>query len=180
MDCVEGCKTDSGAVLTLHFIAFHMQLYFALEMHDSASVVAMLDRIEISLGKELFAASFPLILTDNGKEFSDIQGLERSVFGGKRTHIFFCEPNRSDQKAHCETNHKLFRRIVPKGTSIESFMQADMTLVTNHINSYVRKALFGKCPYSLARNILPDDFFIFLGLEQIPSNQVILAPELLK
>lgn len=180
MDCVEGCKTDSGAVLTLHFIAFHMQLYFALEMHDSASVVAMLDRIEISLGKELFAASFPLILTDNGKEFSDIQGLERSVFGGKRTHIFFCEPNRSDQKAHCETNHKLFRRIVPKGASIESFMQADMTLVTNHINSYVRKALFGKCPYSLARNILPDDFFIFLGLEQIPSNQVILAPELLK
>lgn len=59
-------------------------------------------------------------------------------------------------------------------------MQADMTLVTNHINSYVRKALFGKCPYSLARNILPDDFFIFLGLEHIPSNQVILALELLK
>lgn len=122
MDCIEGCRSDSGAVLSLHFTAFHMQLYFQLEKHDSASVVAALDRIEASIGKELFAASFPLILTDNGREFSDIRGMERSVSGGKRSHIFFCEPNRSDQKAQCETNHKLFRRIVPKGTSVEDFM----------------------------------------------------------
>lgn len=175
MDCIEGCQSDSGAVLSLHFTAFHMQLYFQLEKHDSASVVAVLDRIEAS-----FAASFPLILTDNGREFSDIRGMERSVSGGKRNHIFFCEPNRSDQKAQCETNYKLFRRIVPKGTSVEDFMQADMTLVTNHINSYVRKALFGKCPYSLAKVILPDVFFTLLGLEQIPSDQVTLTPELLK
>lgn len=82
-----------------------MQLYFALEKHDSASVVAMLDRIKTSLSKELCATSFSLILTDNSKEFSDIQGMERSVFGVKRTLIFFCEPNRSEQKAQCETNH---------------------------------------------------------------------------
>lgn len=180
MDCVEGCRTDSRAVLSLHFTVFHMQLYFALEKHDSSSVVSMLDRIEASLGKDLFAASFPLILTDNGQEFSDIQGMERSVFGGKRTCIFFCESNRSDQKAQCETNHKLFRRIVPKGTSVEAFMQTDMTLATDHINSYVRKALFGKCPYSLAKTVLPDDFFILLGLEQIPTDKVTLTPELLK
>ena len=66
-----------------------------LERHDSASVTAMLDRIETSLGKDLFASAFPLILTDNGTEFSDISGMERSVFGGKRTTIYFCEPNLS-------------------------------------------------------------------------------------
>ena len=48
MDCVEGCKTDSGAVLTLHFIAFHMQLYFALEMHDSNSGVDMIIQVFFS------------------------------------------------------------------------------------------------------------------------------------
>ena len=180
MDCVEGVQSDTGAILSLHFVAFHMQLYFALEAHDSASVVGMLDRIEESLGKKLFASAFPLILTDNGTEFSDIKGMERSIYGGKRTRIFFCEPNRSDQKAQCETNHKLFRKIVKKGTSIDRFMQADMTLSTNHINSYVRKSLFGKCPYDLAMDILPDDFFVLLGLELIPAKEVLLTPGLLK
>ena len=179
MDCIEGCKSDSGAVLSLHFSAFHMQLYFMLERHDSASVTAMLDRIETSLGKDLFASAFPLILTDNGTEFSDISGMERSVFGGKRTTIYFCEPNRSDQKGQCENNHKLFRRIIPKGTSIERLMQTDMTLITNHINSYVRKSLFGKSPYSLAMAMLPEDFFFLLGLDQLPATEVMLTPELL-
>lgn len=180
MDCVEGIQTDTSSILSLHFVMLHMQLYFALEAHDSSSVVAMLDRIEAALGKDLFASCFPLILTDNGKEFSDIKGLERSIYGGKRTHIFFCEPNRSDQKAQCENNHKLLRRIVPKGTSIDKLMQADMTLSTNHINSYIRKSLFEKCPYDLAKNLFPDDFFILLGLEQIPANEVLMKPELLK
>lgn len=180
MDCVEGLQTDKGAILSLHFVSLHMQLYFALEVHNSASVVEMLDRIEEALGKELFASCFPVILTDNGKEFSDINGMEKSIYGGTRTKIFFCEPNRSDQKSQCETNHKLLRRIIPKGTTIESFMQADMTLATNHINSYVRKSLFEKSPYDLATDILPNDFFILLGLEQIPAKEVLLTPDLLK
>lgn len=180
MDCVEGTKSDSGAILSLHFTMFHMQLYFALQSHDSDSVVRMLDTIEDALGQKLFSACFPLILTDNGKEFSDIKGMERSIYGGKRTKIFFCEPNRSDQKAQCETNHKLLRRIVPKGTSVDRFMQADMTLAANHVNSYVRKSLFEKCPYDLARDTLPDDFFVRLGLEQIPAKSVLLTPGLLK
>lgn len=180
MDCVEGIQIDSCAVLSLHFVPFHMQLYFILDSHTSASVVSMLDQIEFALGKELFSLCFPLILTDNGKEFSDIPSMERSVFSGTRTSIFFCEPNRSDQKAQCECNHKLFRRIIPKGTSIDSFMQADMSLVTNHINSYVRKSLFGKSPYDLARASLSEDFFILLGLEQLRPESVTLTPNLLQ
>lgn len=180
MDCVEGIISDHGAILSLHFVTSHMQLYFALEEHASSSVVRMLDTIEETLGKELFATSFPLILTDNGKEFSDIDGMERSVYGGRRTKVFFCDPNRSDQKAQCENNHKLFRDIVPKGTSVDGFMQTDMTLATNHINSYLRKSLFGKSPYDLAMAMLPEEFFLLLGLEQISGNEVFLKPGLLK
>ena len=80
------------------------------------------------LGKELFAICFPLILTDNGHEFLDIDGLENSLFGGKRTRTFFCEPNRSDQK----------RTILPKGASFKSLTACDALLVTNHINSYAK------------------------------------------
>lgn len=179
MDCVEGKATDTAALLTLHFTAFHMQLIYILSKHDSANVVRMLDSIELSLGKELFRECFPLILTDNGHEFSDIESMERSIYGGRRTRIYFCEPNRSDEKGACENNHKLIRRVIPKGTSIEHFLQKDMVLLTNHINSYSRKALFGKCPYDLAAQVLPRDFFILLGLEKISPENVILKPSLL-
>ena len=182
MDCVEGKKTDSSAILTLHWKDPHMQLYFMLAAHDSGHVVEMLDWIETSLDSLLlFKKCFPLILTDNGQEFTDIEGMERSCLepGEKRTHIFFCEPNRSDQKGSCECNHKLLRRIVRKGTSIENLGQSHMTLTTNHINSYIREETGGGCPYDMAFKMLPKDFFLLLGLEKIPSEQVILRPSLI-
>ena len=132
------------------------------------------------LGKELFAICFPLILTDNGHEFLDIDGLENSLFGGKRTRIFFCEPNRSDQKGQCENNHKLIRTILPKGASFKSLTTSDVLLVTNHINSYVRKSLFGKSPYEIAINTLPGEFFTKLKLKMISESDVNLTPKLLK
>lgn len=179
MDCVEGVKNDSGALLTLHFVSFHMQLVYVLPKHDAPSVVRTLDIIEESLGKELFAQCFPLILTDNGHEFCDICGMERSIFGGKRSRIFFCEPNRSDEKGECENNHKLIRKIIPKKTSIGSFVQSDMVLLTNHLNSYIRKSLYGKCPFELAMASMPDDFFMLLGLEKLPPEKVLMTPALL-
>ncbi len=180
MDCVEGSKDSTAVLLTLYLVEFHLQLVYILMEHTSACVIEMLDRIEYSIGTELFKNVFPLILTDNGHEFMDIEGMERSINGGKRTMVFFCDPNRSDEKGACENNHKLIRTIIPKGTSMDSFMQSDITLMTNHINSYCRKSLYGKCPYDMAMKILPEDFFIFLGLEKIPADEVILKPSLLK
>lgn len=149
---------------------FICSYYFALEEHTSAAVVQTLDRIVASLRKELFALCFPLILTDNGHEFSDIEGMEHSIYGGQRTKLFFCNPNRSDQKARCETNHKFFLYIVPNGTSVDGFMHADITLATHHITSYIRKSLFGKSPFALAKAVLPENFFALLGLEEIPES----------
>ena len=42
------------------------------------------------------------------------------------------------------------------------------------------KALFGKSAFDLATAVLPMDFFILLGLEIIPPNEIILRPSLLK
>ncbi len=189
MDCVEGRKTDPEAILSLHWPEFHMQLYFIMPLHDAANVVAQLDIIEEALGLELFQECLPLILTDNGEEFTDIEEMERSYTepGKKRTMIFFCEPNRSDQKGACERNHRLLRRIIPKRTSwddnrnksIHGLMQSHLTLATNHINSYPRTELNGARPFDMARIILPEDFFDMLGLETIPLTEVILKPQLI-
>lgn len=179
MDCVEGIKEDSAVLLTLHFEEFSLQLAIMLERHTAGCVVYALDKIEQTIGTDMFREIFPVILTDNGHEFTDIEGMERSISGGKRTRIFFCEPNRSDEKAECENNHKLIRCVIPKGTSLDQYMQMDITLMMNHVNSYCRKKLHGKCPYDIAMTVLPEDFFGFLGLEKIDPDKVILKPNLL-
>lgn len=48
------------------------------------SVVAALDRLERRFG-EYFKDVFKSITMDNGSEFADCEGMERSLFGGKRT-----------------------------------------------------------------------------------------------
>ena len=179
MDCVEGKKEDNAVLLTLHFPQFRMQLAYIMDTHTSFCVVNTLDKLEKALGSDLFKQVFPVILTDNGHEFTDIAGMERSVNGGQRTKVFFCEPNRSDEKGACENNHKYIRYIIPKGTSLERFNQFDINLMMNHINSFYRKELFGKCPYDMAMLMLPPDFFIMLGLERIAPDEIRLKPSLL-
>lgn len=88
MDCVEGKREDTSVLLTLHFPAFHMQLAYKLEKHTSKCVVECLDWLEQALGKELFSNVFEVILTDNGHEFSNLNDMERSIYGGTRTKVF--------------------------------------------------------------------------------------------
>lgn len=182
MDCVEGIRDESCAILTLHWAEVKMQLGFYLDSKDSWHVVGIFDEIEELLGAELFKLMFPIVLTDNGVEFYDIIGMERSIFDSnvKRTHIFFCEPNRSDEKGACENNHKRVRDIFPKSTSLAGFTQKEITLAFNNINSYRRNSQFGKCPYELAMQIFPEEFFDLLGLYQIKDTEVELTPNLIK
>lgn len=182
MDSVIGKRDECPALLTLHYPLFLMQLAFYLEVHNSSHVVLTLDRIESLLGYERFCEAFPVILTDNGSEFSDVLGIERSCTssGKQRTHLFFCEPNRSDEKGSCENNHRLIREIIPKSTSLVPYKQQDITLMMNHINSYCRKRLCGKCAYDMAMGVFPDEYFDLLGLFKIEPNDVRLKPSLLK
>ena len=78
MDCVIGKKTDHATLLTLHWEVPHFQIALLLDTHTSGSVVKALDIIETSLGLELFRKMFPIILTDNGEEFTDIDGMQQS------------------------------------------------------------------------------------------------------
>lgn len=181
MDTVEGIKSDSKAILTLHWQALRMQIGIVLDRQNSACVVNALDDIESLIGTELFKEAFPIILTDNGSEFDDVFGMERSVFDPKmsRTKVFFCEPNKPNDKGACEKNHRHVREIIPKGTSIENLTQVEVNLMFNNINSYRRKGINGKSAYDLAMAVFPEEFFDILGLYQIKDTEVTLKPKLL-
>ena len=67
--------------------------------------------------------------------------IEYDCDGILQTRIFYCDPSCPHQKGAIEVNHELIRRILPKGTSLDSLTQDDIHLVMNHVNSCKRKKL---------------------------------------
>ena len=55
--------------------------------------------------------------------------------------LFFCDPNRSDQKGGIEKNHMLIRNILPKGTSFDNLTQEDIELVSFTYGEEIPKLL---------------------------------------
>lgn len=121
---------------------------------------------------------FPIILTDNGGEFARVDGIEMDIRGEIK--LFFCDPNRSDQKGKIEKNHSLIRDILPKGTSFDNLTQDDIKLVCSHVNSVKRAALNGKSAYELFTFTYDEELAKLLGISLIPAEDVCQSPKLLQ
>lgn len=179
MDTIEGVRSDRKAVLSLHFPRLMFQIYLLLPSKTQASVVSAFDALELYCEGE-FSKVFAVILTDRGSEFLNYLALEASIDNSSsRCRIFYCDPMKPAQKGAAEKNHVEYRKIIPKGTSIDSFTQADMALITSHVNSYPRAAQ-RQAPIKLARVALPQSLLDNLGIEEIPSDEVIMTPKLIK
>ena len=125
-----------------------------------------------------FCQLFPVILTDNGGEFARVDDIEMDVRGESK--LFFCDPNRSDQKGRIEKNHTLIRDILPKGTSFDNLTQEDINLVCSHVNSVKRAALNGKSAYELFAFTYGEEIPYLLGISKIPTEDVCQSSKLLQ
>ena len=79
-----------------------------------------------------------------------------------------------------EKNHTIFRDIVPKGSSFDHFTQETVNLIFSHINEVKRKILNGKSPYEMFSFVFGKDIATLLGVCEIPAEQVLQSPKLLK
>lgn len=178
MDTVEG-KKGGRVLLTMHFRNCGFMLAFLRDRNTSQSVIDVFEQLYSRLGKDSFCKLFPVILTDNGSEFSNPTALETADDGTRRASIFYCAPSSPYQKPAIENNHEFIRRILPKGRSFDDLTQADVNLMMNHINSYSRERLNNKTPH--------DSFSFFYGKKTVdtldslivPPNEIILRPSLL-
>ena len=125
-----------------------------------------------------FFQLFPVILTDNGGEFARVDDIEMDVRGESK--LFFCDPNRSDQKGRIEKNHTLIRDILPKGTSFDNLTQEDINLVCSHVNSVKRATLNGKSAYELFAFTYGEEIPKLLGISKIPAEDVCQSSTLLQ
>ena len=178
MDTVEGIK-GGKVLLTMIFRNFNFMIARLLPNKTSEAVKKELDNIEKVIGTELFKRVFKCILTDNGGEFQKSDELETSIDGSKRCWIFYCDANRSDQKAKVEKNHEYIRYIIPKGTSMDNYNQSDIDLMMSHINSTAREVLNFAIPFDMASIYLGMDTMKKLNFSKVHPDNIILKPYLI-
>lgn len=135
MDSVEGRK-GGKVLLTIYFRNSSLMLAFIRDSNTARSVSEIFDLLYERLGHDNFTKLFQVILTDRGSEFTNPLAIEFNKDNERRTHIFYCDPQRSDQKGSCEVIHEMIHRILPKKSSFDNLTRDDITLMMSHINSY--------------------------------------------
>ncbi len=179
IDSVEGVK--GGAVLlTIHFVQQELQLAFLRRANDSRSVIDIFEKLYLELGPDIFMDLFPVLLADNGSEFSNPGAVEFDRQGNRRTRMFYCDPSAPYQKGNCENNHEMIRRCIPKGIDFGQYTQEQITLIMSHINSYARPNLGNKSPYDVFAFQYGEEILSVLGLKRIPADEIILTPKIFK
>lgn len=180
LDTVIGA-VGGKVIMTLHFTAFNFMFGILLDDKTAGEVAAKMHRLKSILTENGFSFReiFPVILTDNGGEFSSVNDIECNN-GDSPSKLFFCEPNMPSEKPKIEKNHTLFRDIVPKGSSFDSFTQQTVNLIFSHVNAVKRSNFNGKSAYDLFCFSYSEKLASVLGVSYIAPTDVIQSPLLLR
>lgn len=183
LDTVIG-NPSGKALLTMEFIESKLLLAFLMNhktMKDVSSVFYTIRKKLKNIGISQ-SELMPVILTDNGSEFTDPALIECDSYGEVLSKVFFCNPNAPFQKGHLENNHTNLRRILPKGTSFDNLTQEQLNIALSHVNSIIRQSCMNKSSYEtfcfLHQNgkAILDEF----GITYIKPTDVTLKPGILK
>lgn len=181
MDTVIG-RIGGKVIMTWIFCPQNFMIGFLIENKTALEVTNAFNNIKsiFKANNHKFCEYVPVILTDNGCEFSNVFAIEQDNNGDKELSVFFCDPMCSWQKPHVEKNHTLLRDICPKGTSFDTFTQTTVNMIFSHINSVARKEFNGKSAYEMFEFTYGKKITSLLGINKIPPKEVIQSPVLLK
>ena len=181
LDTVIG-KVGGKLILTIHFVSVDFMVGILLNDKTAAEAALRITELKSRLKRSgfKFGDVMPLLLTDNGGEFSCVSAFENDDKGNLESHIFFCNPNAPYEKPHIEKNHTMFRDIVPKGSSFDNFTQETVDLIFSHVNAVKRKQFNGKSAYDLFTFSYSRELAAALGISPISADEVVQSPSLLK
>jgi len=180
MDIVEGKKSDKKKLLTLMRRDLKLMVIMLLPQKTTEYATEAIAALEEALTTELFEVMFPLILTDNDSIFANPKKFEVNEDGVVRTNLFYCEPNRSDQKGALEKNHEFIRYIIPRGKTFENLTDENVLDMMNHINNTARPDLGGECPMARALRVFDGEMLAKIGMKLIPADEVRLTARLIR
>ncbi len=181
LDTVIG-RIGGKTIMTIHFVHCDFMIGLLLENKTAAEAAHKIQELKRKLKDNNFSfgSIAPVLLTDNGGEFSIVSAFENDEIGVKETNLFFCEPSSPEEKPEIEKNHTLFRDIVPSGRSFDHFNQDDVNLIFSHVNAVKRKQFGGKSAYDLFTFFNSVELAEVLGISYINPKDVIQSPLLMK
>ncbi len=141
MDCVVGTVGSKRTLLVLTERVTRTGIIMPMRDHTTASVIRALNRLERKYGKD-FCKLFKSITVDNGSEFADCTGMEKSCRRkGKRTKLYYCHPYSAYERGSNENMNRMIRWFFPKGTNFDEVTDKDIQRAEDWINSYPRRVL---------------------------------------
>lgn len=150
MDCVVGKQGTSKVLLVLTERLTRWEIIRLMPDKTAASVVRVINSLERKMGVKQFSQIFKSITVDNGGEFADWEGIEKSCKRRKnRTTLFYCHPYSSYERGSNENQNKLVRRFYPKGTDFTKVKPADIKRLEKWINNYPREMFDYYCSNDL-------------------------------
>ncbi len=143
MDCVVGRKNSAAVLLVLSERKTREEIILKLPDKTQESVIKAIDELERKYRRK-FREKFKTITVDNGTEFLDYRGIEKSKTepGKDRTKVYYAHPYSSWERGTNENINKLIRRFIPKGTDISKVSKAKIKSIERWINEYPRR-MFG-------------------------------------
>lgn len=121
------------------------QYVFVLKNHTAGEVVRTLDWLERKMGARCFRETFKTITVDNGVEFSDVKGMERSKRNKTpRTKVYYCHAYSSWERGRNENQNRFFRRFYPKGVNFDHVTQKEAKRIQDWMNNYPRPSFGGR------------------------------------
>lgn len=175
-DTVHGVQKDTQCILTIMFNDRGLQKGLLVNKYDTLDVNRKIKELFSRFSKKELENLFPICLADNGMEFDLFPQIEFDENGEQIIHTFFTRPYTSTDKAKCERNHKLLRRIFPKGKSHDILTQEIVDEGFSHLNNYPREILGGKTPYEVFEELYGAEILAKLDIRKINKKEVSLKP----
>jgi len=142
IDTVIGHKKQSeAALLTLVERQTRFEVILKIEGKKASAVDDALMALQQRAG-DAFPHLFKAITSDNGSEFSGLNDTLSDV-----TDIYFAHPYASWERGISENQHKLIRRFIPKGQSINGLSDEQCRRIQTWMNDYPRKKLGYQTPH---------------------------------
>lgn len=152
-DLVIGKRKKGSVLLTFTERMTREEIIIKIKGKKTEYVVKAINRLERKFGKR-FYTKFKTITFDNGVEFMDYEGMEKScIRKQKRTTIYYAHPYCSGERGSNENNNRLIRRWIPKGTEIDNITPTFIKKIEDWINNYPRVMFDYKSSNMILSNI---------------------------
>jgi len=140
-DCLKSRFKKKSGLFTLTERKTREEIIFKIEALTQEAILGAMNKLENEY-QEYFKDKFKSITFDNGREFLDWKGIEKSRFRDeKRTLVYFAHPYSSWERGTNENQNKIIRRFIPKGTDIAKISTKEIKRIEEWINNYPRKIL---------------------------------------